>query len=113
MKLTDKKIKIFVSAYFLLTFLSSAVFGQVFNKNLTAEEQKTLDRGEVLIKNIVYQKYMSLNKDYNSDCQALTEEIKKLNPRYLAEIIQIKPYKGNENLPEVLNDLLYNLLFQK
>ena len=109
MKFTDKKIKIFVSAYFLLTFLSSAVFGQVFNKNLTAEEQKTLDRGEVLIKNIVYQKYMSLNKDYNSDCQALTEEIKKLNPRYLAEIIQIKPYKGNENLPEVLNDLLYNV----
>ncbi len=32
-----------------------------------------------------------------------------MNPKYLAEIIQIKPYKGNENLPEVLTQLLYNV----
>ena len=99
---------ILAGAVFLLGAfnLSAAPY---FNKNLTAEEQKKLDNGEVLIKNIVYQKYMSLEKGYNSDCDKLIEEIKALNPKYLAEIIQIKPYEGNENLPQVLTDLLYNV----
>ena len=109
MKNTGKKFKILISfAIFVLLVIQNS-FAGVFNKNLTAEEQKTLDRGEVLIKNIAYQKNMSLNKDYNTDCQALTEEIKHLSPKYLAEIIQIKPYKGNENLPEILTSLLYNV----
>ena len=109
MKDTFFKLKIlFSSAVFLLLIIQNS-FAGVFNKNLTAEEQQTLNRGEVLIKNIAYQKNMSLNKDFNADCTALTEEIKQLNPKYLAEIIQIKPYKGNENLPEVLTGLLYNV----
>ena len=93
----------------LFCFFSNGLFAGVFNSKLTVDEQKKLDKGEVLIKNIVYQKNMSLNKDFNADCDALTEEIKKLNPKYLAEIIQVKPYKGNENLPEVLTQLLYNV----
>ena len=93
----------------LFCFVSNGLFAGVFNSKLTVDEQKTLDKGQVLIKNIAYQKNMCLNKDFNSDCQALTEEIKQLNPKYLAEIIQIKPYKGNENLPEVLTQLLYNV----
>ena len=109
MKNTCFKFKILISFAILLIFIVQNSFAGVFNKNMTAEEQKTLDRGEVLIKNIAYQKNMSLNKDFNEDTQALTEEIKQLNPKYLAEIIQIKPYKGNENLPEVLTELLYNV----
>ena len=109
MKNTCFKFKILISFAILLIFIVQNSFAGVFNKNMTAEEQKTLDRGEVLIKNIAYQKNMSLNKDFNENTQALTEEIKQLNPKYLAEIIQIKPYKGNENLPEVLTELLYNV----
>ena len=109
MKDTFFKFKIlFSSAVFLLLIIQNS-FAGVFNKNLTAEEQQTLNRGEVLIKNIAYQKNMSLNKDFNEDTKALTEEIKQLSPKYLAEIIQIKPYKGNENLPEILTGLLYNV----
>ena len=109
MKYADKKLKISIFAVFMLILAGQSAFAGVFNKNLTAEEQKTLDKGEVLIKNIAYQKNMSLNKDFNADCAALTDEIKQLNPKYLAEIIQIKPYKGNENLPQVLTELLYNV----
>ena len=109
MKYYNKLLKIFISGLLIVFFAGQSIFAGVFNKNLTAEEQKTLDKGQILIKNIAYQKNMSLNKDFNEDCQALTEEIKKLNPKYLAEIIQIKPYKGNENLPQVLTDLLYNV----
>ena len=109
MKKTCFKFKILVSFAVILILVVQNSFAGVFNKNLTAEEQKTLDRGEVLIKNIAYQKNMSLNKDFNEDTKALTEEIKQLSPKYLAEIIQIKPYKGNENLPEILTGLLYNV----
>ena len=93
----------------LFCFFSNGLFAGIFNSKLTADEQKKLEKGEVLIKNIAYQKNMCLNKDYNHLSEQITEEIKKLSPKYLAEIIQIKPYKGNENLPEVLTNLLYNV----
>ena len=109
MKTAFKMFKKSLFPLVLFCFVSNGLFAGVFNSKLTAEEQKKLDKGEVLIKNIAYQKNMCLNKDFNADCQALTEEIKQLNPKYLAEIIQIKPYKGNENLPEVLTELLYNV----
>ena len=109
MKIAFKMFKKSLFPLVLFCFVSNGLFAGVFNSKLTAEEQKKLDKGEVLIKNIAYQKNMCLNKDFNADCDALTEEIKQLNPKYLAEIIQIKPYKGNENLPEVLTQLLYNV----
>ena len=109
MKNTYFKFKILISFAILLILVVQNSFAGVFNSKLTDDEQKKLNKGEVLIKNIAYQKNMSLNKDFNEDTQALTEEIKQLNPKYLAEIIQIKPYKGNENLPEVLTGLLYNV----
>ena len=105
-----KTCKIITSIIFILFFtLNFGFSASYFNKNLTSDEKKTLDEGEVLIKNIAYQKNMCLEKGYRSDCDELIEEIKDLNPKYLAEIIQIKPYKGNENLPEVLKDMLYNV----
>ena len=110
MKYTSKKFKKLIFSVIACIFAAGNAFSaEVFNKNLTDEEMKTLNKGEVLIKNIVYQKNMSLNKDYSPECQDLTAEIKQLSPKYLAEIIQIKPYKGNENLPQVLTELLYNV----
>ncbi len=109
MKITFKMFKKSLFPLVLFCLVSNGLFAGVFNEKLTLDEKKKLDTGEVLIKNIGYQKNMCLNKDYNSDCQALTDEIKALNPKYLAEIIQIKPYKGNENLPETLTQLLYNV----
>ena len=106
---TEKIFKIYFIAFILSVLTAAALFGDVFNKNMTADELKTLQSGQVLIKNIAYQKNMSLNKDFNDQTRALTEEIKQLSPKYLAEIIQIKPYKGNENLPQVLSGLLYNV----
>ena len=104
--------RIFKCIIFSLTFLfiSQNIFSaELFNKKLTAEEQATLNKGEVLIKNISYQKNMCVNTGYNKDIDSLIEEIKDLNPKYLAEIIQIKPYKGNEDLPEKLTQMLYNV----
>ena len=94
----------------IFLFMTQGAFGgELFNKNLTDDERQTLKTGQVLIKNIGNQKKSCLNSGYNSDCDKLIAEIKDLNPKYLAEIIQVKPYKGNENLPQVLEALLYNV----
>ncbi len=102
--------KTLVLAVCIILGLSQTAFGgELFNKNLTDDERQTLKSGQVLIKNIGNQKKMSLESGYNTDCDKLIEEIKDLSPKYLAEIIQIKPYKGNENLPQVLEEMLYNV----
>ena len=99
-----------VVAFSIFVVMTQGAFGgELFNKNLTDDERQTLKTGQVLIKNIGNQKKSCLNSGYNSDCDKLIAEIKDLNPKYLAEIIQVKPYKGNENLPQVLEELLYNV----
>ena len=35
--------------------------------------------------------------------------IKDIKPKYLAEVIQLKPYKGNENFPKILEKMLYKV----
>ncbi|MCR4734986.1 MAG: hypothetical protein K5829_08295 [Treponema sp.] len=100
------KFLTFVSIFFTSTMLLSA---QVFNSKLTPEEEKTLESGKVLIKNINYQRNMCLNEEFSETSEFLIKEIKKLSPKYLAEVIQIRPYKGNENLPEKLEEILNNV----
>ncbi len=95
----------------LLIFISLTVFlsADPFNNKLTAEERKTIESGEILIKNINYEKFMCFKKGESELGDKLLAEIRDLNPKYLAEIIQIKPYKGNEDLPQRLEALLNNV----
>ncbi len=95
----------------LLIFISLTVFlsADPFNNKLTAEERKTIESGKILIKNINYEKFMCFKKGESELGDKLLAEIRDLNPKYLAEIIQIKPYKGNEDLPQRLEALLNNV----
>jgi hypothetical protein len=95
----------------LLIFISLTTFlsADPFNNKLTAEERKTIESGEILIKNINYEKFMCFKKGESELGDKLLAEIRDLNPKYLAEIIQIKPYKGNEDLPQRLEALLNNV----
>ena len=95
----------------LLIFISLTVFlsADPFNNKLTAEERKTIESGEILIKNINYEKFMCFKKGESELGDILQAEIHELNPKYLAEVIQIKPYKGNEDLPQRLEALLNNV----
>ena len=100
--------KIFCSVFVLFTLLSTAL-ADPFNSKLTADERNQINRGEILIKNINYEKFMCLKKGDSALGDQLLSEIRDLNPKYLAEVIQIKPYKGNEDLPERLETLLNNV----
>lgn len=97
---------------FLFVFLISLFslsFADTFNKKLTEEEQTYLASGKVLIKNINFQKNISLNQNVNPYADELLKIMDDLNPKYLAEIIQYRPYNNNETFDEVLYDLLYNV----
>ncbi len=100
--------KIFLLTFFLITLVST-VIADPFNSKLTGEERTTLQNGEILIKNINYEKFMCLKKGEAELGDKLLSEIRDLNPKYLAEVIQIKPYEGNEDLPQRLEQLLNNV----
>ena len=100
--------KIIVSCLISFSLIFS-VIADPFNNKLTSEERKTVSSGEILIKNINYEKFMCLKKGDSTLGDKLIAEIHELNPKYLAEVIQYKPYKGNEDLPQRLEALLNNV----
>ena len=97
------------SALLLLTFTLAAISADPFNNKLTAADREAISGGEILIKNINYEKNMCLKKGEAPLGDKLIAEIRDLNPKYLAEVIQYKPYKGNEDLPQRLEALLNNV----
>ena len=97
------------SALLLLTFTFATISADPFNNKLTAADREAISGGDILIKNINYEKNMCLKKGEAPLGDKLIAEIRDLNPKYLAEVIQYKPYKGNEDLPQRLEALLNNV----
>ena len=105
MKISTKKL--LLSSF--ISLLGFNLFSLPFNSKISSDELKQLNNGEVIIRNIGNAKNICLNKNINEQTDELLKEVTDFGPKYLAEIIQIKPYKGNENLPEVLSQLLCNV----
>lgn len=92
----------------LIAGLCSAAFALPFNNKISNEEIKKLESGEVIIRNIDYAKNMCIS----STCEPLKkiiDSIHSTNPNYLAEVIQVKPVQGNENLASQIRDSLENI----
>ena len=98
--------KIFISI--VLCFLSINIFSLPFNSLLSETEKQELMEGKVLIRNIDKYKNMCI-EGTNPGIVKLREIVKEQAPNYLAEVIQIKPYEGNENLQEVIRSALENI----
>lgn len=76
----------------------------LFNAKLSDSDKKTLESGEVLFESIGNLKNIKVNE--NQKTKQSIDVIRKLNPNHLSEIIQIRPYKGNENLVERIAEVL-------
>ncbi len=96
---------------FILFFVVSLqpIFSQdIFNKKLTGEELEKLENGEILIRSIDKARNISLNP-VNDGAKNVIDTINKLKPAYLAEVIQVRPYEGNENLLDELKPILLDI----
>lgn len=102
-----KKYFILITLIYL-TSLNFSIFGLPFNSKLSESDINSLNAGNILVKNINHSRNISLENS-NELAIKLKSSIKNLSPKYLAEIIKIKPYEGNEDLPEKLEKLLLNV----
>lgn len=95
--------------FFILLFISFNAWSHPFNKKISDTELQSLQNGEILIRNIDYKKNICLKADFSPLTEELIEIFNDLSPKYLAEVIQIRPYQGNEDLPAKLSELLFNV----
>ena len=100
-----KKITV-IAISLLLTICTLSA--QVFNNKLTSDEQQRLANGELVIRNIGKAKNISIN-GINSTLSKTIDTIEDLNPSYLAEVIRMVPYVGNEDLLEKLRPIILNV----
>lgn len=92
-----------------LLIFAANIFANPFNSKLTEEEKQKLEAGEILIRNIDYTKNMVFSEGVSEKGDKLLQTVKEIKPKYLAEVIQIKPYEGNENFVSVLEEMLYKV----
>ncbi len=102
------KNKILTCSLFL-GFISIAFVGaQIFNDNMSKEDLSRIEKGELVIRNIGKAKNISLTP-VNSVAKKAIDTIEDLEPAYLAEVIKVLPYEGNENLIESLAPMLLDV----
>lgn len=92
-----------------LLLLTASLFANPFNEKLTDDDYQKLQNGEILIRNIDYFKNICFKNGVSEKGDFLLQTIKDLKPKYLAEVIQVKPYKDNENYEDVLEQMLYKV----
>ncbi len=100
-----KKILALMISFAMIGMMTS--YADPFNKRLTSDERARLEKGEVVIRNTGDIDKICVNK--NDDTRKMIDIIEELDPAYLAEIIQIRPYKGNEDLLEKINGVFLNI----
>lgn len=76
----------------------------LFNSRLSAPEKEALRSGEMIFESVGNLKNIRINE--NEKTRQAVNAIRKLNPNHLSEIIQIRPYKGNENLIDRISAVL-------
>lgn len=98
------------SFLFSTIFAFAALFSvqaEIFNSKLSSDEKQKLENGEVLIRNIKSMKDVCVKE--NDSSSRILATMKKLDPAFVAEVIQIRPVEGNENLIEEIDSTLCNI----
>ena len=105
--------------FFLLIFFSCNLFLQaqvkisdedfaaLFNARLTDSEKTQLKNGEFVFNSISSIKNIRINKTRQTEKDI--ETVRKVNPNHLIEVIKILPYKGNEDLIELISVIMQDI----
>ncbi len=104
-----KRLK-FVSLAFSVLFAAGFSFAlpSGLNAKLSASERSSLEKGNVVIRNLKSVKDFCITSTDENIVQAQTT-VAAIKPAYLAEVVQVLPYSGNENLPEKISKLVLNI----
>ncbi|MCR4823279.1 MAG: hypothetical protein K5873_10470 [Treponema sp.] len=76
----------------------------LFNDRLSEKELLDLRNGGVVCNSIRKLKYSRINEI--PETKALLDAVDDVDPNHLAEIIKILPYRGYENLTQIVSDML-------
>jgi hypothetical protein len=102
--MSASKGRIFCAVLSLLVAAGLGAQG-LFNSKMSDSEKSTIERGEVLIRNIGKSANISINPDIHPAVRQAVGIITKLKPSYLAEVIQMRPYDP-ELIPRIEEILL-------
>lgn len=85
----------------------------IFDSTWSAEETESLERGEIVIRNIAKLKKRSIKNGVSPFVDEMIRDFEEVNPNYLAEIIYKMPAEKNESVIEqavnIFSDIsLYN-----
>ncbi len=97
-----------LSFFFFTAAFSMFAEALPFDSTLSEQDRSDLNAGKIVVRTIDKYKNMSV-QSANAGVEKLRAEIKDLNPNYLAEVIQIKPYKGNEDLMQKFRTALEDI----
>lgn len=87
--------------------VTAAASAAPFSGSLSKEEAATLRDGKVLIRSVGSVKKLGLKS--TPQTEKVIGAMKELNPSYIAEVIQVRPYKGNEDLIDRLDAVLTDI----
>lgn len=90
------KKKLFSLLLLVFSLSIPVISEEIFNSNLSAQEKEKLFAGETVIRNIDSTRELCLSSAEPVAQKAL-EVVKTLKPAYIAEILQVIPYEGNED----------------
>ena len=79
-----------------------------FSGTLTEQERQDLAHGAIVMRNLGAKKPLSLTANHPMARQ-FTEKMKRLKPIFCMEVMQIRPYKGNEDLTQLVKELVTDL----
>lgn len=96
-----------ITAILVALALSVPLFAQenLYGKILSDSERTALESGETIIKSLKNYKNFSINYP-NPGVEQIQSITKKLKPAYLAEVIKMIPYEGNEDIFSKINEHL-------
>ena len=81
----------------------------VFDSTWSAEEVESLERGEIVIRNIARMKRRSIKNGISPFVDEMIRDFEEVNPNYLAEIIYKMPAEKNESVIEQAVDIFSDI----
>ncbi len=100
-------IALFMCLSVSLAAFSQEFFQDAFNQNLKDSDRETLMSGKLLIKNIGRYRNAMLTP-VSPEAKRLLDQLKSLNPEYLAEVVYIMPLADADRCLDILYDSFRN-----